>query len=225
MIYLYANRSYGAPFLEAAGRYARRTGARITVVFSGHRRRHHRGNGAVAALRSLAARWRRAPKTVAGLPAVVIDDINAPAFVAAIEPGDVGIIAGFDQIFKARAIERFVSFVNFHPSLLPYYRGPEPAYWCIENAETVTGFTIHTVTTKIDSGEIHHQEMLRIDPDEEPSALTGRIALLAIPAFERWLDHVSSGTPWTKTVVDAAGVYRTLVDYKSFRTATAPQRK
>ena len=225
MIYLFTNRTYGAPFLEAAGRYARANGVPITVVFSGHRRRE-RMNGAVGAMRALAARWRdmRDPAT-AGLPVLVVDDVNAPSFIEAIRPGDSGVIAGFDQIFQAPAIARFKSFVNVHPSLLPYYRGPEPAFWCIENGEEVTGFTIHTVTTKIDWGEIHHQESLEINGVREPNQLSVRIAALAIPAFLRWLEHIRTGDVWQKCTVDAARLYHTHVDYKSFRPLSASPPK
>ena len=225
MIYLFSNRSYGAPFIEAAARYSRRTETAITAIFSGHRQRDRQDGGPVAMLRALAAKWRPGRESGAGLPVLVVDNVNAPDFVAAIDPGDIGIIAGFDQIFGAAAIARFKSFVNVHPSLLPYYRGPEPAYWCIDNRETTTGFTIHTVTTKIDSGEIHHQETLSIGPDEEAGALTARIAALGVPAFERWLDHVTKGTAWPVTRVDARALYRCHVDYKSFHDAGESQRK
>jgi methionyl-tRNA formyltransferase len=179
----------------------------------------------VAALRSLASKLRAKEPVAAGLPVVIVDDVNDPAFVSSIEPGSTGVIAGFNQIFGVPALARFKSFVNVHPSLLPYYRGPEPEYWTIHNGETTTGFTIHTVTTKIDFGEIHHQEALAIDPSEDAETLSARIATLAIPAFERWLEHVTSGEPWHKTQLDAGALYRLHVDYKSFREAGAPERK
>lgn len=226
MIYLFSNRSYGAPFLDAAAAFSRRTGTPVTAVFSGHRHRDRHDAGPLGLLRSLAARWRSVKEpAAAGLPLMIVDDVNAPAFVTSIEPGDAGIIAGFDQIFGAAAIARFRSFVNVHPSLLPYYRGPEPAYWCIEYGETTTGFSIHTVTTRIDYGEIHHQEALRIDEGEDAASLTARIATLAIPSFERWLDHLATATPWTTSRLDAAALYRRHVDYKSFRAAGTAQRK
>jgi methionyl-tRNA formyltransferase len=223
MIYLFSNRTYGVPFLAAAARYARSSGTEITVVFSGRQRRND--GGPVGVLRAFAARWRSQRQVIGGLPVIVSDDVNAPAFVDLIQPQDAGIIAGFDQIFGAKAIEKFTSFVNVHPSLLPYYRGPEPAYWCVDNLETTSGFTIHTVTTKIDSGEIHYQESLPIDPADDASTLTDRIALLAIPAFEQWLDHIAQGAPWTPRLVDAGALYRRHVDYRSFRDAGAMRRK
>ena len=226
MIYLFSNRSYGAPFLDAAARFSRSRETAITAVFSGRRHRDRDRSGPVAALRSLATKFRPAKEpAAAGLPVMVVDDVNAPAFVSSIRPEDVGIIAGFNQIFGADAIARFASFANVHPSLLPFYRGPEPEYWVIDNGETTTGFTIHKVTTKIDSGEIHHQEKLSIDPAEDASSLSARIAALAIPAFERWLEHVTSGEPWPKTQLDAAALYRVHVNYKSFHEAGASQRK
>jgi len=224
MIYLFSNRSYGAQFLDAAARFSRRRRTPITAVFSGRRLRERGHGGPVAMLRSLAARLRAGSDPAAnGLPVLVVPDVNAPAFVSSIGPGDVGVIAGFNQIFGAAAISRFKSFVNFHPSLLPFYRGPEPEYWCIDNDETTTGFTIHTVTTKIDHGEIHHQETISIDPEDDASSLSRRIATLAVPAFERWLECAASGEPWTKTLVDAAALYRVHVDYKSFHETSATQ--
>lgn len=226
MVYLFSNRSYGAPFLDAAARYSRQSGTQITVVFSGHRRRDRNENGPVGALRALVARWRSSKEpTAAGLPVLIVDDVNVPSFVDLVEQHDHGVIAGFDQIFGAEAIARFKSFVNFHPSLLPYYRGPEPAYWCIENGETTTGFTIHTVTTRIDSGEIHHQEALQIEPNDDAGGLTTRIANLAVPAFNRWLEHSVSGSPWTGEFLDARALYRHRVDYRSFQDASASQPK
>jgi len=224
MIYLFSNRSYGAQFLDAAARFSRRRKTPLTVVFSGRRLRERGRGGPVAMLRSFAARLRAGTDPAAnGLPVLVVPDVNAPAFVSSIGPGDVGVIAGFNQIFGAPAIARFKSFVNFHPSLLPFYRGPEPEFWCIDNGEMTTGYTIHTVTTKIDHGEIHYQEALAIDDADTAASLSRRIAALAVPTFERWLECAASGERWTKAHVDAAALYRVHVDYRSFHEASAKQ--
>ena len=215
MIYLFTNRAFGPPFLAAASKFARRTGVPITAVFSTRKRRPP--GGPIAAMRALAARWRASRDPVLqGLSTLSVEDVNAPSFVDRLRPGDTGIIAGFNQIFGDAAIERLAPFVNIHPSLLPYYRGPEPARWCIANGETSTGFTIHTVTRRIDAGEILFQDTLQIDPHEDVGTLSTRIARLAVPVFEKWLDHVASGTAWERRVIDAGAVYRRLVDYQSF---------
>lgn len=213
MIYLFSNHSYGAPFVVAAAHYAQRTGVEITRVAPAPSSRGRR-NGA-AALRSIATRLLRpAPD---GLPELVVDDVNAPEFVASLSRFDDGIIAGFDQIFQPPAIARFSNFVNVHPSLLPYYRGPEPAYWCLQEGEIATGFTIHRVTERIDDGPILYQEMVEMQPGDRATSLSQRIAHAAVPVFERWLEHLSTGAPWQTVTVDAAAVYRRHVDYRSFR--------
>jgi len=152
----------------------------------------------------------------AELPSLTAPDINDPAFLERLEPGAAGIIAGFDQIFRAPAIERLRPFVNFHPSLLPLYRGPEPAYWCIQNGEITTGFTLHEVTTRIDDGAILYQESVPIDGAVDPAALNRSIAVRAAPVLERWLDHLVKGMPWVPVQLDAFDVYRHHVRYASF---------
>jgi len=150
MIFLFSNRGYGGPFVRSAAGYARWTGAAIMAVRSGRGDRERRLRGARAGpLHDLVRRWRSAHDPDAGaLPTITVDDVNDRSFVASIAPDDVGIIAGFDQIFSVESIGRFRSL----------------AHWCLDNGETATGFTIHTVTRRIDSGEIHYQEMLSIDP-------------------------------------------------------------
>jgi methionyl-tRNA formyltransferase len=227
MIYLFTNRSYGAPFIAAATAYAGRTGAAVTVVYSERRGVRRRGATPGSVLRSLASKvlGPKSAQSESSLPEITVADVNAPEFVAEIAPADAGIIAGFDQIFSRTAIGRFASFVNVHPSLLPFYRGPEPAYWCIAYGESVTGFTIHNVTERIDVGETQYQERLDIEPFETPASLSLRLAVAAVPAFEKWLDHIAAGSHWEQVSVDAAAAYRTHVDYRSFHYRTGAAGK
>jgi methionyl-tRNA formyltransferase len=146
----------------------------------------------------------------------VIADVNEPSFLRRVAPGDHGIVTGFNQIFSTRAIEKFASLVNLHSSLLPYYRGPSPAYWCIEYGERMTGYTLHEVDASIDSGRILYQEVVPIDGERDPSLLTARIAAAAGATFTRYLDHLRTGSSWEPRVVDAAAVYSKLVNYRSF---------
>ncbi len=62
-----------------------------------------------------------------------VGDVNSPYFYNRISKTDVGIVAGFNQIFRNKIILRFKFLVNFHPSILLLYRGPVPSYWCIKN--------------------------------------------------------------------------------------------
>lgn len=54
--------------------------------------------------------------------------------------------------------------INFHPSLLPMYRGQSPTYWVLKNKEPVTGLTCHYVDEGIDTGDIIFQVEVMVEP-------------------------------------------------------------
>jgi methionyl-tRNA formyltransferase len=117
--------------------------------------------------------------------------------------------------------------VNFHPSVLPLYRGPVPSYWVIRNGERRTGFTLHRITARIDDGEILDQEELPVGGLDDPAQLDQAIAARAVGTLSRYLDHLRTGAAWHKRTLDAFTVYRTHVDYCSFpdRSPPAPARE
>jgi methionyl-tRNA formyltransferase len=106
--------------------------------------------------------------------------------------------------------------VNFHPSLLPLYRGPVPSYWCIINEEQATGYTLHEVTTKIDCGKVLFQEVVRIEAGIDEASLDQEIAKNACLTLKRYLDNLYLRTPFEPRTVDAYEVYRNHVSYASF---------
>lgn len=221
MIYLFTNRTFGEPFLRTALRWAEEHRP-ITVVLSARR---HRVRGAlrrVAARAKLGLTLRRERRRLGrelGHPVLLVDNVNARRFAGRIRPHDHGVIAGFDQIFKAPTITAFATLVNFHPSLLPYYRGPIPAHWCLANGESRTGFSLHRVTERIDAGEVLSQEVVPIEAGDDVAALTRRVAEAAQPTFERYLHALESGGSFETRRVDAGAIYRVRVDYASFPTA------
>jgi methionyl-tRNA formyltransferase len=193
MIYHFCNATFGQTFRVLAAEFSRRHEVPITTVMTrspGHERNLE-------------------------TPAIVAD-VNAPKFLERIAPGDHGIVTGFNQIFSQRAIDRFATLVNIHASSLPFYRGPAPTYSCIEYGEHTTGYTLHEITAKIDSGPILYQAVLPIDGERDPTALSRRIAIAAGPTFIHYLDHLRTGSPWEICVVDAGAVYVTPVGYRSF---------
>ncbi len=61
--------------------------------------------------------------------------------------------------------------INYHPSLLPKYRGGTAMNWAVINGETETGVTIHQIDEGIDSGPMPLQEKVTIDPDDTVKSL------------------------------------------------------
>jgi len=56
--------------------------------------------------------------------------------------------------------------INYHPSLLPKYRGGSAINWAIINGEKETGVTIHFIDEGVDTGPILLQERVEIGPDD-----------------------------------------------------------
>jgi methionyl-tRNA formyltransferase len=199
-IFLFCNLRYGAAVLDGL---ARSSGARPRILVLSERKTP-RGVAALrAAWRRQRLRWRT------GMDVWSVADVNAPAFLSRIPAGADGLVAGFNQIFKPAAIERFASLVNVHPSLLPFYRGPTPSHWVLERGERATGFSLHRV-------EVLAQGVVEVEGARDAADLDARIARAAAPVARRWLEHLESGAAWSSERVDASSIYLHPVDYLSF---------
>ncbi len=80
-------------------------------------------------------------------------DLLVLAFVTSFVPQEMIALAPFGGI-------------NYHPSLLPKYRGGSAINWAIINGETETGVTIHYIDAGVDTGPILLQEKVAIEPDD-----------------------------------------------------------
>ncbi|HXW76124.1 MAG TPA: formyltransferase family protein [Candidatus Eremiobacteraceae bacterium] len=198
MIYHFCNDEFGGPFRTELAAFSRASGIPLTTVYSAKTTR--------AALRRrlslIGARLRGLFGRV-----VVARDVNAPAFAASIADGDIGVVSGFNQIFKAPAIARFRLFVNVHPSVLPMYRGRTPVADALRRGETRTGYTIHHVTPQIDSGPIVYQAVLPLDSNDVDK-IAAAIGASAAPQLRRFLESYIRGEVWQPVIIDPATVYR-----------------
>tara|TARA_R100001509_G_C4843727_1_gene207532 strand:- start:319 stop:924 length:606 start_codon:yes stop_codon:yes gene_type:complete len=66
---------------------------------------------------------------------------------------DVFISVMYDTLLKSSFIKGRKCF-NFHPGILPYYRGSGAFSWSIINREKITGITLHEIDQDIDTGPI-----------------------------------------------------------------------
>jgi methionyl-tRNA formyltransferase len=64
-----------------------------------------------------------------------------------------------------------LGWVNFHPSLLPSYRGSYPIEWQLINGEEYAGCTAHFMVERFDAGNIICQKRLKIDSDDDNETL------------------------------------------------------
>ena len=87
------------------------------------------------------------------------------------------------------------SVINFHPSLLPRYRGPTPVAWAIRNGETEIGVTFHRMAPDLDTGPILAQATLALGDEWSWDELGPRIGGLVQQILPVALERVERGDP------------------------------
>jgi methionyl-tRNA formyltransferase len=91
------------------------------------------------------------------IPLLQAFDVNEARFIEEISGYKPALFlsAAYPQIFSKGLIsvpERGA--INFHPSLLPRFRGAHPHFWSLATGEDRGGITAHFMTEKIDDGDI-----------------------------------------------------------------------
>jgi len=83
--------------------------------------------------------------------------------------------------------------IQFHPSLLPRYRGPSSINWPIIRGDTRTGLTIFRPTDALDEGPVILQKEISIGPDDTlGSVYFDRLFPMGIDALQEAADLVVS---------------------------------
>lgn len=113
----------------------------------------------------LRARRRRIPY-VYWSPGGTLEDL-----LIRLEP-DAGCIASFPRLLPERIFGRFrLGVLNYHPSLLPAYRGPLPLLWQYFFEEPQMGVSVHLIDAGEDTGDIVAQQALPDLLDWRPDSL------------------------------------------------------
>jgi methionyl-tRNA formyltransferase len=116
---------------------------------------------------------------------------------------DIGIMAFVLQF----APQEFVSIpkhgtIQYHPSLLPKYRGPSSINWPIIKGDTETGLTIFRPSDGLDEGAVILQKSTAIGPDDTLGTVYfDRLFPLGVQAMVEAADLVLAGKH-TETVQD-----------------------
>ena len=94
--------------------------------------------------------------------------------LASLHP-DVGALVSYGKIIPQTVIDIFPhGIVNFHPSMLPVYRGPSPIEAAIMHGDSFTGLTLMALSQDMDAGDIYYQEKVAIGPDDTAAELYQR---------------------------------------------------
>jgi hypothetical protein len=210
-VFLFSSRGFGRRFQREAIFQCRQLGLQLTIVMPDP-------VGRMTEPRRILTRTTRPLRRLLEICRLrtrvwLVEDVNRQAFRSRVPDGCHAVIAGHGQIFKRPTIDRFTSFVNVHPSVLPYYRGPTPVQWCVANGETRSGYTLHVVTEEVDEGPVLRQGSVDISQTRNP---TDAIIDAALPVFREWLQHVAGGGGFPVRKVDATEVYRIHQGYRSY---------
>jgi len=132
-----------------------------------------------------------------GLVVHQFKSLRAPEAVEAMRASDadIGIMAFVLQF----APQEFVNIprcgtIQYHPSLLPKYRGPSSINWPIIKGEAETGLTIFRPTDGLDEGAVILQKTTSVSPDDTlGSVYFDRLFPMGVQAMVEAADLVVSG--------------------------------
>lgn len=123
------------------------------------------------------------------IPLLETDDINSITSLAFLQDlqADVLLSAHFNQLIKSEvlAIPKLAC-LNIHPSLLPAFKGVDPAFYALLRQVRETGVTVHLQDEQFDHGAILKQNKLGIRPKDTLFSLNLKLFKLgAIAAVEQ----------------------------------------
>ena len=109
--------------------------------------------------------------------------------VPRIEMADVVISVMYDQILPERIVNTKLCY-NFHPGLLPNYRGAGAYSWAILNRDSQTGVTLHEIDKDIDHGKIIAVERVPIRDTDTAETLFDQCMQVMYDMFRVWLSPI-----------------------------------
>jgi methionyl-tRNA formyltransferase len=131
------------------------------------------------------------------IPRIPCPNVNDPKFVEYVKGLNIDLVVVyfFSQILKPVILQTpRLGVINCHPSLLPRYGGPHPAFWMLKNGESIAGVTVHVMTEGIDTGAIVAQQELLIGENETNGQLTQRQHRAATTLLTEAVNAMAQGT-------------------------------
>lgn len=118
---------------------------------------------------------------------------------------DVFISVLFDQIIPESFIRSKPCF-NFHPGILPWYRGAGAYSWAIINGEMEAGVTLHEIDKDIDHGDVIDIERFPILFEDTAETLFVSAEKTIEFMFRHWLPKLTKGD-YQAVKQDAGRIY------------------
>lgn len=107
--------------------------------------------------------------------------------LTSMEECEIFISVLYDTLITQHFINSKAGCFNFHPGILPEYRGSGAYSWVIINEEKVTGVTLHQIERSIDGGGIIDMQAFEIKPNDTAESLFRQAEELISQMFKHWL--------------------------------------
>lgn len=92
---------------------------------------------------------------------------------------DLVLLSGFMRILTAEFVHLFQGrLLNIHPSLLPKFKGLNTYERVLASGDEHHGSSVHFVIPELDAGPVIMQSRVAIQPEDNPTSLSGRVQAL-----------------------------------------------
>lgn len=98
---------------------------------------------------------------------------------------DIVISVMCDKVFSSKFLNNKRCY-NFHPGILPEYKGVGVSSWVLINKEAKTGVTLHKINSGIDTGDIIEIREILIKKQDTAYDLHLRLQELMFKMFKDW---------------------------------------
>lgn len=98
-----------------------------------------------------------------------LENVNSEFFIKYVNENKIDLIVSYNniQIFKKKTIDLLkADIVNFHPGILPKYKGLFTNFYSLYNNEDEVGITFHKIIPKLDSGQTMDFIKFKIEKNE-----------------------------------------------------------
>ena len=104
---------------------------------------------------------------------------------------DVIFVCGYDKLIPPEILQiPPLGCINFHPALLPDYRGGNSYFYMLLQGETIAGVTAHYMDEEFDTGDIIYQESFTIEKHETMGSLANKSEQTAAQLAVRIADEL-----------------------------------
>jgi len=100
----------------------------------------------------------------------------------------------YDKLLTKNFIDTKTRCVNFHPGILPDYRGSGAFSWSIINREKYTGISLHEIDYNIDSGPLININKTIIHPTDTAETLYNRCMDILFEMFKEYFNKILFGS-------------------------------